>query len=379
MNRQIDPAAARLDAPMGVLGYRIDAREHVAAAWSSLCRASGVVKARSKVVGNFDGEVAIETIPAQPDGEKTGVYWLPSYYTHWTGPSLVAVDVVNPAVGLQYGRTYEFRVRLMDHAGGGPAVDGAPQDPGPSIVYPMPFRRWIRPAAVRVIEKLPNVSDPAKAPNQIHVGRPLLGHPEYDFTGAPNAAADLIADIPSAKAAKREVALPDPDVSILQITVKVLALALDDMPGGGEDSGYHLVYKTTRPFPADRNTPLQLDFHWLDVKNVDSLALAPATGPIPLPTARDMRLVLSAQAKDDPQLRYFGADDVRFGSGVSALLRKQSSDERGLLLPETPSALLRAVFLQPGNLVDAAVAFAQRAGGLGVEAPANAIGGWHPN
>jgi len=394
MNRQIDPAAATLDAPMGVFGYRIDVREQGSVNFSSLCRAKGVVKAGTKTVGNFDGELAIETIPVQPDGDKTGVYWLPSYYTHWTGPSLVAVDVltrrlvgdpdfaapnpvdgVNPTVALVYGKTYDFRVRLMDHTGGGPALDGTPQDPGPSVVYTIPFRRWIRPTAVRVVEKLPNVPDPAKAPNQIHVGRPLLGHPEYDFTGVPNAATDLIADIPAAKAEKREVALPDPDVSVLQITVEVLALALDDKPGGGgDDSGYHIVYKTSRPFPADRLTPLELDFDWQDVKNVDSLAPAPAAGPIPLPTARDVRLVLSAQAKDDPQLKYFGADDVRFGPAVSVLLRKQSSDERGLLLPETPSDLLHAMFLQPDNLVDAAVAFAQKAAGLGVAGPANAIG-----
>jgi hypothetical protein len=394
MNRQIDPAAASLDAPMGVFGYRIDAREQGSGTWSSLCRAKGVVKAGSKTVGNFDGELAIETIPAQPDGVTTGVYWLPSYYTHWTGPSLVAVDVltrqlvgdpsfnspnpvdgVNPTVAPQYGKNYEFRVRLMDHTGGGPGVDGQPQDPGPSVVFPVSFRRWIRPASVRLVEKLPNVPDPTNAPNQIHIRRPLLGHPEYDFTGVANAAADLIADLPSARAETREVALPDPDVSILQITVEVLALGLDGLPGGGgDDSGFHIVYETTRPFPANRNKPLKLDFDWQDVKSVDSLAPAPATGPIPLPTARDVRLVLSAQAKDDPQLKYFGADDVRFGPGVSVLLRKQSSDESGLLLPETPIDLLRAIFLQPDTLLDSAVSFAQRAAGLGVQAPANAIG-----
>ena len=316
MNRQIDPAAAPLDAPMGVQGYRIDAREHGAVNWSSLCLAKGVVKAGSKIVGNFDGELAIETIPSQPDGNTTGVYWLPSYYTNWTGPSLVAsdtltrrlvgdpnwnapnpVDGVAPAVKLLYGKTYDFRVRLMDHTGGGPDINGSPRDPSPSPVYTIPFRRWIRPGTVKIVEKLPSVPNPAKAPDKIHIGRPLLGHPEYDFTGAPNAAADLIADIPAAKAERREVALPDPDVAILQITVEVRALGLDNLPGGGgDDSGFHIVYKTTRPFPTDPKTPLELDFTWQDVKQVDSLA-PPATGPIPLPTARDVRLVLAAKRR----------------------------------------------------------------------------------
>lgn len=394
INRQIDPAAAPLDVPMGVLGYRVDAREHGAVNFSSLCLAKGIVKAGSTVVGNFNGELSIETIPSQPDGTTTGVYWLPSYYTHWTGPSLVAVDTltrhlvgdpnwnapnpvdgVDPAIALQYGKTYDFRVRLMDHTGGGPDLTGAPQDPGPSVIYAIPFRRWIAPGAVKVVEKLPNVPDPSKAPDKIHIGRPLLGHPEYDFTGAPNAAADLIADIPAAQAERREVALPDPDVALLQVIVEVLALGLDDLPGGGgDDSGYHIVYKTTRPFPGDPKTPLELDFAWQDVTQVDSLAPPPPTGPIPLPTARDVRLVLSAQAKDDPQLQYFGADDVRFGPNAYVLLRKQSSDERGLLLPETPSDLLRAIFLQPDPPVISAISFAQQAAGLGVQSPANAIG-----
>ena len=395
MNRQIDPGSAALDAPMGVFGYRIDARETGTPGWSSLCRAKGVVKAGATVVAKFDGELAVETIPSQPDGETTGVYWLPSYYTHWTGPSLVASDVltrhlvgdpnwnsprpvdgVDPTIALVYGKTYDFRVRLMDHTGGGPGVTGSPQDPGPSVLYTIPFRRWIRPGAVDVVEKIPNVPDPTKAPDNIHVGRPLLGHPEYDFTGAPNAAADLVADLPEAKAEGREVALPDPDVSVLQISVEVLALGLDDLPGGGgDDSGYHIVYKTTRLFPADPSTPLELDFDWQDVKNVDTLAPPPTSGPLPLPTARDVRLVLSAQGKADPQLKYFGADDVRFGPETSVLLRKVSSDERGLLLPETPSDLLRAIFLQPDAPVSSAVSFAQQAAGLGVQAPANPIGG----
>ena len=67
-----------------------------------------------------------------------------------------------------------------------------------------------------------------------------------------------------------------------------------------------------------------------------------------------------------------GFDEVAGRSGLGPL--RQEEDERGLLLPETPGDLLRAIFLQPDNLVDAAIAFAQKAAGKGVEAPANAIG-----
>jgi hypothetical protein len=392
LNRQIDPAKAPLDAPLGVFGYRIDVREKGTAGWSSLCLAKSTVKVGATVVGNFNGELAIETIPTQPDGEKTGTYWLPAYYTNWTGPSLVAVDKltrqligdpsfagpypvdgVDPAFQLRYGTTYEFRVRLMDHTGGGPDSTDAPQNPAPHPIFTLPFRRWIRPRPVRVIDKLPNVPDPTKPPAQIHVGRPLLGHPEYGYTGAPNAAADLIADIPNAKAEKREVALPDPDVSALSISVQVRALGLDTQSGGGTEAGFHTVYTTARPFPADPTQPLTLDLAWTDVNAVDSL-VPPANGPIPVPTARDVRLALFAVAKDDPHLDYFGAQDVRTGPSINVNLRHQSSDERNLFLPETPSDLLRAIFLQPTASLDAPVAFAQRASGLGVAAPENPIG-----
>jgi hypothetical protein len=393
LNRQIDPAAAPLDAPMGCMGYRIDAREQGSNNWSSLCLATGTVKAGNITIGNFNGELAVETTPTQPDGDINGVYWLSSYYTHWTGPSLVAVDTltrqligdpnfagpypvngVDPAVLLRYGKTYQFRVRLMDHTGGGPVSGDSPQNPGPSPIFTIPFRRWIPPHAVRVLDNLPNVPDPTNPPTQIHVGRPLLGHPEYDFTGIANAAADLIADLPAAAAGKREVALPDPDVSALSIAVQVRALGLDDQPGGGTESGYHTVFTTTRAFPANPATALTLDLAWTDVHNVDSLSPAPTTGPVPVPTARDVRLVLFAVAKDDPMLQYFGANDVRQGTSVNVNVRHQSSDERGLLLPEAPSDLLRAVFLQPTALLDASVAYAQQAAGRGVQAPENPIG-----
>jgi hypothetical protein len=393
LNRQIDPGAVSLDAPLGVAGYRVDARLQGDVAWSSLCQVTSAVKVGTKAVGNFTGDLNIETIPSQPDGEILGDYWLPSYYTHWTGPSLVAVDTlsrqlmgdptfagpysvtgVNPAIQLEYGNTYQFRVRLGDHTGGGPTPTDIPGVPGLSPIFTLPFRRWIRPRAIRVTDNLPNVPDPTNPPSQVHLLQPLLGYPEYAFTGAPNAAADLIADIPAAQAAAREVGCPDPDVTTVQITVLVRAAGFDDQPGGGTVSGYHPVYTTTRPFPNDPATPLTLDLAWIDVHNVDTLSPAPATGPISLPTARDVRLVFAGVGRADPQLKYFGAADVLIGASTTLNMRRESSDETALFLAETPGDLLRAIFLQPTALLDAATASAQQIAGLGVQAPGNPIG-----
>jgi hypothetical protein len=393
LNRQVDPGAASLDVPLGVAGYRVDARLEGGAVWSSLCQVTSLVKVGTKVVGNFAGDLNVEAIPSQPDGEILGDYWLSSYYTHWTGPSLVAVDTlarqlmgdpnfagpypvdgVDPAIDLEYGNTYQFRVRLADHTGGGPVPADVPGEPGPSPIFTIPFRRWIRPRAIRVADNLPNVPDPTNPPAQIHLLRPLLGYPEYVFTGAANADVDLIADIPAAKAAGREVGLPDPDVTTVQITLQVRALGFDDEPGGGTESGYHPVYTTTRSFPNDPTVPLELDLAWTDVHNVDTLSPAPATGPIPLPTARDVRLVFTSVGRDDAQLKYFGAADVLVGASTDVNIRYESSDESGLFVPETTSDLLRAIFLQPTALLDAATASAQQTAGLGVQASENPIG-----
>lgn len=393
LNRQIDPGAVSLDTPLGVAGYRIDAKLEGSGAWSSLCQATSTVKIGTTPVGKFAGELNVEPMPSQPDGEILGDYWLSSYYTHWTGPSLVAVDMlarqlmgdptfagpysvtgVNPAIQLEYSNIYQFRVRLADHTGGGPAATDSPGVPGPSPTFTIPFRRWIRPRPVRVAEKLPNVPDPTNPPAKIHLLRPLLGYPEYVFTGAPNANADLIADIPSAQAEKREVGLPDPDVTTVQVTVEVRALGFDEQAGGGTASGYHPVFTTTRPFPNDPSVPLELDLAWTDVHNVDTLSPAPTTGPIPVPTARDVRLVFTSVGRDDPQLKYFGAADVLIGASINVNMRHESSDESLLFIPEMPSDMLRAIFLQPSALLDDATASAQQTAGLGVQAPGNPIG-----
>jgi hypothetical protein len=393
LNRQLDPGSVALDVPLGVSGYRIDARLAGTTAWSSLCQAINKVQVGPTVVGNFAGELNVEPMPSQPDGTILGDYWLPSYYTHWTRPSLVAVDVlsrqlmgdpayagpysvtgVDPGVQLRYGNTYQFRVRLADHTGGGPASTDIPSVPGPSPIFTIPFRRWIRPRAVRVVEKLPIIPDPANAPTMLHLNRPLLGYPEYIYTGAANAVANLIADIPAAQAATREVGLADPDVALVQITLEVRALGLDKESGGGTDNGFQPVYTTTRPFPSDPSVPLELGLTWTDVTNVNTLSPAPTTGAVPVPTSRDVRLVFNTIGRADPQLAYFGAADVMLGAATSVLVRQEANDESGLFLGQAPSDLLQAIYLQPTALLDAATASAQQTAGLGVQAPGDPIG-----
>jgi hypothetical protein len=388
LNRQLDadPAVAQLDAPMGVFGYRVDVRQEGETGWHSLCRAKGPVGVGPLAVGAFDGESAVETHPVQLEGEKTGTFWLPIYYASWVGPPLVGIDTIGhrlvggadkadpsrvqgvaPGVDLRYGKTYEFRVRLMDHTGGGPAIAEEPAHPAPAPIGRLPFRRFLRPQTAKLLDELPAVPDPTAPPAVIHLRRPRLGYPAYVFTGASNAVAELLADLPAAKAEEREVGLPDPDVGELEIRVQVQALGLDTAPGGGTDAGYHTVYVTTRSFPADPTQPLAVELDWRDVKDADSLAPGPTAGAIAVPTARNVRLVFVPVGKPDPMLAYFGAADVRYGPLVFVDLRKPSADERALLVADDPVHQLKALYLQPDLPADPVVAFAQKAAGKGLE------------
>jgi hypothetical protein len=388
LNRQIDPAAETLDAPMGVQGYRVDVRETGTIAWHSLTRASGPVKVNTVDLGTFDGELGVETHPVQLHGKKTGDYWLPTYFNAWTGPSLVTLDTdrarlsgapipagaarvtgTTPDIPLRYGTTYDFRVRLMDHTGGGPTLNEQPTIPGPAPTATILFRRWIRPLALQLTDPPPPTPDPANPPTTLTLSRPLLHHPAVVCTGAyADPIGDLLADMNTANTERREVGLADPDVDRVLIVVEAQGLVQDP---AASDGGFTPIYQTTRAFPATLNAPLTLQLDWADVTVVSTMT-APADGPILLPTARNVRLLLSALGRDDPHNDYFGADDVRHGPAKSVKLRKNSSDETNLFAPDLPTHRFAALFLQPDIPVDATVLFAQRAAGNPGQTPTDA-------
>ena len=375
LNRQIDPTIG-LDAPLGVFGYRIDARHPGDLTWSSLELGTTKVKIGSVDLGTWSGEFQTEIAPHKLMGDTSINYWIPSYYTTWSGASLAGLDPVAaqlkgvtadapvvgdpPSLALRYGEDYEFRVRLVDHTRGGPSIDEAPANPAPQPTAPVPFRRWVRPGPVRLETAPPVEPDPSAPTTSLTVRRPRLGYPSYVYAGG--AAADLIADLPNAVAEKRGVGLPDPDVTDVQIVVLVRC--------PGEDTGFRTLYTTTRPFPPGPDDPLTLELAWVDI--ADALTMtAPAAGAIPLPTARRVRVELAAVA--GPHVNYYGEDDVRFSQSTVLLLADNSADETALLAVTSNEAIL-GVFLQPDVLVDAPVATAQKAAGQRFDAPQDALG-----
>lgn len=387
MNRQIDATQAGLDSPLGVQGYRIDARLTGSAAWNSLVRAAGPLSIGSLALGAFDGELSVETHPVQLAAQKQGTLWLATYFANWIGPALVTLDNtltrlsggpdnsgvvgvkgVPPAIPLTYGKSYDFRVRLVDHTGGGPTTAGAPAVPGPSPIASLPFRRWVRPLAPAAVKPPPPIPDPGSPPASLTLTRPPLHYPAVACTGFyPNAVALLLADLPAAKAQGREPFLPDPDTDRVQITVEVQALAQDP---AATDGDYMPIYTTTRAFPVDPAQPLTLNFAWTDIHDASTL-VPPATGALLLPTARTLRLRIAALCRDDPALAYFGAQDVRTGPSIQVALRKNALVETALFTPDLPSHQFSALYLQPDPPIDPVVLFAQRAAGAQNQRPSD--------
>jgi hypothetical protein len=379
LNRQIDPVSG-LDAPLGIFGYRIDARHPGDANWSSLELGTTSVTIGATALGTWSGEFQTEIAPHKLMGDTSINYWIPSYYTTWNGASLAGLDPIaamlkgiTPSTAvtgdpltlpLLYGKDYEFRVRLVDHTRGGPSLGEDPSNPAPQPVAPLTFLRWVRPGPLRLDTIPPVEPDPTNPTTQLSIRRPRLGYPAYIYAGG--AAADLIADLPNATAGNRAVGLPDPDVSQVQVEVQVQC--------PGEDTGFRTLYVTTRPFPAGPDDPLTLDLDWIDVANTFSIA-APASGAIKLPTARRVRVNLSAVAANKPN--YYGADDVRTGQATQMLLADNSQDEKTLLTATSllsSSEAIMGIFLQSDINFDATVAAAQKSAGQGLATPENSLG-----
>jgi len=365
MNRQVD--ANSVDAPVGVSCYRVDVRPHGGTTWTSLCHVQGALQLGATPLGNFDGELGVETPPIQLDPTAPAEWWLSSYFTQWRGKSIVLGDaaalqtsgfpdpsatrqyqpVGDDDVPLRYGNSYGFRVRLSDLSRGGPQVSDDPVNAAPAPIAPIPFRRFTPPRHV-VITNLDETATPASPQKMYAIQRPRLGYPDLVFTGYPNAIAALLADIPNAKAEQRDVGLPDPDVMTLGIDVEVRQLDQDAAAITSTDHmPYSMLYSTTRDFPSDPTALLNVNVSYQDFPDLAGFPAQLATGNVVVPTARDVRLTFYAICKPDPALAYFGSDNAQTGHAVETVTRANSSDERNLFVPDVDSNRFRAIMLEP--------------------------------
>ncbi len=392
VNRQVtDPAVETRQSPMAVRGYRVDVREAGAAGWTSMVRVAADLTVGGRDIGHYEGEANVEVGPLQLDNEEDGDYWMPAYFTRWEGRSLVTSDLValrlagrqsaaptyqpvgDDAVPLRYGHTYEFRVRLADLSGGGPGAADAPVNPAPGPIATRSFRRHVRPREVIVLG-LPPVPDPANPLAVLKVQRPRVGYPAAVFAGVPNAVAELIADLDRIVATGEGDApgVPDPDVELLEITLRVAGLAHDSANDGDTQAAVRTVYTTTRPFPADPAARLDLDLAYVDVTDIAGL-VALGAGALPVPRARDVTLHLRAIGRDDPGLDYFGTAEARRGDETTVRLRAVPKDERGLFAPDAAGNRFRCILLRPDEADTGSLGVKQKAAGRGEQAETDAL------
>jgi hypothetical protein len=391
-NRQLKEdqpgSGKRIDAPLGVFGYRVDVRQQGETDWHSLVRVQSKTSLQLGPVnlGTYAGEFGIEVHPMQLDGDQAnGQFWLPSYFSNWNGQSLVLPDedaallykteqaenqavilgrLYNPVgvadVPLRYSRIYDFRVRLMDATSGGPMSDEQAVHEAPAPVGTLHFRRFVQPEPLRV-EDLPRLPD---APldtyfpgNALTIRRPLLGYPSVVFTGKYSDPIPLLEAASDAAAGEGSFGIPDPDVLEVQIDVEVRTLKMDNQLSlSGEEPFIHL-YTTFRAFPADFDAPLSIPLEFRDVKTlrfgnpadlgdlgVNEAELLNLTELV-LPTGREIRLTLRGIGETDSG--YYGSAHTHLGKPIQVKVRRESADERKLLADLSLSRQIRGIYLQP--------------------------------
>jgi hypothetical protein len=371
--------------PLGVQGYRVDARQVAGGnadpasptpAWNSLVTVQASVSAGDSFTAAAAEELTVEPVPVSNGGSAN--FWLPRYFAHWRGRSLVLTDPYayafsqgepprqypqNPAapqfsgtlteildVGLRYGRWYQFRTRFADLTGGGPA----PADPLPAAgVATAQFLRYVPPKAPAVTPDQPG------APSAIIVSRPRLNYPEMMFAGAVTDA-DLASLLAQLQAAQQQggpptpVFVPDPDVVTLEVIVEAQAPAHDTgQPGSLRDmsvppqpedldGAYRVVYRNQIPFTGASVTLTT------DPQPVGQIRLMPppAAGSttLPVPTGRNLRIRIRALGTGDDA--YWGSTVAGTGLVTDLLVRYEAGSESGVLLTGNVAQQLQAFYLR---------------------------------
>ena len=371
----------RLDAPMGVFGYRVDARRHPDEEWHSLVRvqSKGELTIDEVSLGEVTDELPVEVHPMQLDGyQDTSQFWLPSYFCQWNGKSLVlpdedAADLFKTeqdrnnatklgrqydAVGLddiplRYGGTYDFRIRLVDPTGGGPTGKLPPIPDAPPAFATIPFLRHVAPEKV-LVEDLPT-NNALFVADTLIVNRPLLSYPAVVFTGK---YADPIPRLQAASDAavgKNSFGIPDPDVTRVRIEVEVRTLRMDNLASLSGREPYIHYYTTHRSYPGAFEDACEIPLSFSDIAVLNfgnpadlgdglTQAAIDAADELPLPTARDIRLTIRAVANEDAV--YF-ANGANVGKPVQIRVRRESTDERKLIA----SSKIRGIYLQPDPTV----------------------------
>ena len=409
LNNQVDLLRYRLastppptppaEAPLGVLGYRVDVRLKGTANWQSLCEINGTLpfnqnsyggSASTSISGN---EFWVAPAPIRPSTSDNTTNdqpaWLPLYFAQWAGSSLVLPDPVvqllafafsnvngtlppptlpnpNPDLTsvptLLYGNNYEFRVRLVDLTGGGPLPSDLAIHPGPAPQSQIDFRRYVPPKALEVIASpaipgYPVNPPPVRTIQTLDVNRPRIGYPEAIFAGVDPSTfslTNLATLIQNAWASGRAVSVPDPDVDSFDVRVEARIPAHDTGTTGTDpgdlDGIFRVIYTVNVPFPTGEGADptVTLTLNYTDgIDDISTLTAPPAgTTSLPIPTSRDIRVRLYPRCA--AKANYYGADQPPVGLSSDYIVRQEASIEDALF-PNTPESQLQAFYFQPGS------------------------------
>ncbi len=397
LNASPPPVSPPAEAPLGVLGYRIDVRLKGAANWDSLCQINGTLpfnqntyggSASTSISGN---EFWVAPAPIRPSTSDNTTNdqpaWLPLYFAQWAGSSLVLPDPVvqllafafsnigatlpppalpnpNPDLTsvptLLYGNDYEFRVRLVDLTGGGPLSSDTAVHPGPAPQSLANFLRYIPPKSLEVVASpalpgYPQNPPPVRTIQTLDVNRPRIGYPEAIFAGVDPATfslTNLATLIEDAWASGRAVSVPDPDVDSFDVRVEARIPAHDTgiagIDPGDLDGIFRVIYSVNIPFPTGADPTVTLTLNYMDgIDDVSTLSAPPSgTTELPIPTSRDIRVRLYPRCAAKPN--YYGTDQPPVGLSTDYIVRQEAASE-DTLFPNTPESQLQAFYFQPGS------------------------------
>ncbi len=411
----------RVDSPMTVTGYHIDVREP-GQDWESLNAIQVDPNHQMRAfLPSGETELPYQVYPTKIGGPTDKNYWLPMYYAHWIGKNMVTEDKdaiaiyktdqayrVNLSPGtqnrpgvepnsalipvplkteLRYGKSYEFRIRMSDISGGGPALKQTPLNPAANPNTSVSFRRFVNPGSLRIVKPpllLNQKNEIFNALNAeetefdsnpiIRIERPLLEYPAVVFTGKyQKSGVDPVAELKNLTASPTKLfkpALPDPDVMEVGIRVEVKSLRMDNALSQNGTDSYITLYQTKREFAADFHSELSIPIKFIDVPvlnlgdeanpflidNLKNSDLDQMEGLI-LPSGRHIRVTLRAVATTDGDVdEYFGLidddpeKDSRYGKVTQLTFYKAPESETELLVPYGRVPELQGIYLRPDEV-----------------------------
>lgn len=302
-NRQMlqkeEQSGLTIDAPLGVFGYRLDARKAGTTDWlsqNSLKVEIPTILSGGIPISNAGDflEPGIEVHPAAHGDSKNDGFWLPMYFASWAGHpvtmanmdaediNMLKSDKVIPSrpdvptntinsipkkvnhpyrpdpkyiLPLLYGENYEFRVRLMDLSGGGAKLENSALNGGEKPTALLHFKRHVAAGAL----KINNITEIYDALDEgtddvplldtsilenlitednpvLKIQRPLLGYPAVVYTGKYTNAVDrLKAILENFSGDRKGVDIGLSDPDVEVFRVRVEAKSLDMDNGRSRD------------------------------------------------------------------------------------------------------------------------------------------------